>query len=158
MFLSFSPSKLTLVPLLSIPFCQGKHGAAVGAYFAALRWCFLVNMLLGVLYLGFVIIPYALQHGFDTYKRLLRPAYEGNYGSDAEFLGMFTGGVSLLPAIPTDRAGAAVIKLIQRPADFCCISFSSSWKINSSPHFSSPLHHSFLRAPSIRVCILLAAT
>ena len=36
---------------------EGKHGAAVGAYFTFLRWCLYLNLFIALVYVGFVIIP-----------------------------------------------------------------------------------------------------
>ena len=39
---------------------EGKHGAAVGAYFTFLRWCLYLNLFIALIYVGFVIIPVRL--------------------------------------------------------------------------------------------------
>lgn len=72
----------------------GRHGAAVGTFFKFLRWSFLVNMLMGILFLGFVIVPYVIQHGVGTPTSLLEPDLSSSYNAEQEFLGLFTGGVS----------------------------------------------------------------
>eukprot|EP00056_Hartaetosiga_gracilis_P009173 m.131341 g.131341 ORF g.131341 m.131341 type:complete len:269 (-) comp13074_c0_seq3:1810-2616(-) len=36
---------------------EGKHGAAVGTFFRYLRWTFLLNLFVGLLYLGLATIP-----------------------------------------------------------------------------------------------------
>lgn len=85
-----APFSTTTLPLPN----TGKHGAAVGTFFKYLRWSFAINLLLGLFYVGLVIVPYAVQQGFDTSKRMLRPKPDLDFSAGDEILGLFTGGVS----------------------------------------------------------------
>ena len=85
----------------------------MGTYYKFLRWSFLINMLMGILFLGFVIVPYVIQYDFHTSAEILQPPAEGNYNAEQEFLGLFTGGVrfdpvgclahNLFPSVPFRR-------------------------------------------------------
>ena len=51
-------------------------------------------MLMGILFLGFVVVPYIIQHGVGSPTSLLQPDASSSYNAEQEFLGLFTGGVS----------------------------------------------------------------
>ena len=48
----------------SIKELEGRHGAHVGIYFNFLRWCLFLNLVIGLMWMTFVVIPYAIQFGY----------------------------------------------------------------------------------------------
>lgn len=73
---------------------EGGHGTHVGIYFTFLRWCLLLNVLLGFIWLLFVISPYlhffSISDGLDDQRPNPRPEYT-DYNAGELFTSWFTG-------------------------------------------------------------------
>ena len=63
---------LIITQLFSILFALGEFGSGVAAVFKFTRWAILLNLVLSLLWLGFLVVPAAL--GFD-YKSLDQYAF-----------------------------------------------------------------------------------
>eukprot|EP00052_Salpingoeca_macrocollata_P022877 m.199889 g.199889 ORF g.199889 m.199889 type:complete len:857 (-) comp21905_c1_seq5:29-2599(-) len=80
----------------SIKRLEGKHGAHVGTFFTFLRWCLGLNLIIALLYVFFVIVPYAAEHRFDSSGSDMVPKPEAASNAFGEnLLGLFTGGAKL---------------------------------------------------------------
>ncbi|EGD77778.1 hypothetical protein PTSG_08868 [Salpingoeca rosetta] len=77
----------------SIKILEGRHGAAVGTYFRFLRLNFIINIILGICYVSFGIVPYAILQGYDTAENVLMPSIANDsYTAEEVILGLFSGG------------------------------------------------------------------
>eukprot|EP00038_Savillea_parva_P018661 m.24858 g.24858 ORF g.24858 m.24858 type:complete len:973 (+) comp4192_c0_seq1:59-2977(+) len=74
---------------------QGKHGHHVGIYFKFLRWCLAINLMMLFFMVFFVVIPYALVHGFDNADFVMYGAQSPNITTFDTFVGLFDGGGAL---------------------------------------------------------------
>eukprot|EP00053_Salpingoeca_punica_P019461 m.197032 g.197032 ORF g.197032 m.197032 type:complete len:808 (+) comp17657_c0_seq1:69-2492(+) len=80
----------------SIKSLEGKHGAAVGTFFTFHRWCLLLNLLIAMIWVGFVIIPTAVKPGFDSSgKNLVPPPEDVTSDLGANLVGLITGGAKM---------------------------------------------------------------
>eukprot|EP00048_Salpingoeca_helianthica_P006675 m.101420 g.101420 ORF g.101420 m.101420 type:complete len:836 (+) comp14089_c0_seq6:47-2554(+) len=77
-----------------IKMLTGRHGAAVGTYFTFVRWTLFFNLFIALLWSLFVVVPYAIEFGFEHSKDIT-PAVITDYSTTETLIGLATGGAQL---------------------------------------------------------------
>jgi len=79
----------------SIKKLAGTHGHHVGTYFVFLRWCFFINLYIGLMWLFFVITPYMVFYRFEEpspYKVIDFTDDFKDHSAQTNVIGLFNGG------------------------------------------------------------------